>query len=565
MEMSDSKIQRCSSHGDLYMSCLKTNKSKNEPIETSFALLTTNVLNLAERVRETSENDKEKIQVQATEVASLRKENQVLRIKVVELQNDAKKHTEEYKALHTQLMQTAEETKRLKNIEKMYLKRKSYFDMLTKTHENEKRQMQETIKEQNDKIQLQQRAESTVRDQLSRTGEEIDDSNTSQSSENANIPELSDINRPTRLGEKYQEIYDNEWTEAFECLTESEHGSTQPISDLLNILMETNSFCEKEAEKQLEAIQQALTQDRSKMQEDSRKQICFTRINNKLKECRKAIAVFSGDQVYKNYLDELKHSNTETARKAQTVPHFLEACLKLCWLMAVQDPPLVFSPNIGRGDVFDTELYKVYLKKGTRVAYVVWPALLQHKEGEVICKGVAEGMPNLFHQPQDVPTPYHKGNLTRHYTSTFSNQYYKRTDYMLEVGNEKNENNPTGGEKYSLSEITGNKCDASFRLHSYDSTSYYAMASRLHTARKLSSDISDTKQNVQAYRPKSYLGERFYRIEDTPPLYYRSHLDSSWVRSNTSPHRQLKPNNTQARHKTEQSSGNEENQESNNN
>jgi septal ring factor EnvC (AmiA/AmiB activator) len=75
-------------------------------------------------------------------------------------------------------MQTAEETKRLKNIEKMYLKRKSYFDMLMTTHENEKRQMQQTIKEQNDKIQLQQRAESTVRDQLSRTGEEIDDSNT---------------------------------------------------------------------------------------------------------------------------------------------------------------------------------------------------------------------------------------------------------------------------------------------------------------------------------------------------------------------------------------------------
>ncbi|XP_060606043.1 uncharacterized protein LOC132758386 [Ruditapes philippinarum] len=166
------------------------------------------------------------------------------------------------------------------------------------------------------------------------------------------------------------------------------------------------------------------------MQEDSRKQLCFTRINNKLKECRKAIAVFSGDQVYKKYLDELKHSNTDTARKAQTVPHFLEACFKLCWLMAVQDPPLAFSPSIRRGDVFDTELFRIYIKKGTRVAYVVWPALLLHKEGEVICKGVAEGMPNLFHQPQNAPNMYYaiKGHFVSHRSDTFTYQYYRRPD-----------------------------------------------------------------------------------------------------------------------------------------
>lgn len=35
---------------------------------------------------------------------------------------------------------------------------------------------------------------------------------------NPNIADLSDTNRPTKLAEQYSQIYDNEWTEAFEYL-----------------------------------------------------------------------------------------------------------------------------------------------------------------------------------------------------------------------------------------------------------------------------------------------------------------------------------------------------------
>ena len=38
---------------------------------------------------------------------------------------------------------------------------------------------------------------------------------------NPNITDLSDVNRPTKLAEMFKEMYDNEWTSAYEALQKS--------------------------------------------------------------------------------------------------------------------------------------------------------------------------------------------------------------------------------------------------------------------------------------------------------------------------------------------------------
>ena len=53
---------------------------------------------------------------------------------------------------------------------------------------------------------------------------------------NPNITDLSDENRPTKLAEKYCELYDNEWTEAFAFLTEH---SEKTEEDAIRILIES--------------------------------------------------------------------------------------------------------------------------------------------------------------------------------------------------------------------------------------------------------------------------------------------------------------------------------------
>ena len=51
------------------------------------------------------------------------------------------------------------------------------------------------------------------------------------------ISDLSDPNRPVKLGERYSELYDNEWTDGFEILTtELQYTDTEAIKKLTEIL-----------------------------------------------------------------------------------------------------------------------------------------------------------------------------------------------------------------------------------------------------------------------------------------------------------------------------------------
>lgn len=46
---------------------------------------------------------------------------------------------------------------------------------------------------------------------------------------------------------------------------------------------------------------------------------------------------------------------------------------------------------VQRGTVLNTDVYQPYTRSGTRVDYVVWPAMLLREGGPVLAKGVAQG------------------------------------------------------------------------------------------------------------------------------------------------------------------------------
>ncbi|XP_052794074.1 uncharacterized protein LOC128227500 [Mya arenaria] len=59
---------------------------------------------------------------------------------------------------------------------------------------------------------------------------------------NPNITDLSDQNRPTKIAEKMSELYDNEWTEAFDSLEQS-MDETDIIKSLFGVLKEVFKTC----------------------------------------------------------------------------------------------------------------------------------------------------------------------------------------------------------------------------------------------------------------------------------------------------------------------------------
>lgn len=54
---------------------------------------------------------------------------------------------------------------------------------------------------------------------------------------NPNIADLSDRNRPTKISERYQELYDNQWTDAFEIIDGKIGNEETTIKTLIDILL----------------------------------------------------------------------------------------------------------------------------------------------------------------------------------------------------------------------------------------------------------------------------------------------------------------------------------------
>lgn len=58
--------------------------------------------------------------------------------------------------------------------------------------------------------------------------------------DNPNIADLSDKNRPTKLAERYTELYDNQWTDAFQQVTSyNEQEIITNLREILRVILST--------------------------------------------------------------------------------------------------------------------------------------------------------------------------------------------------------------------------------------------------------------------------------------------------------------------------------------
>lgn len=234
-----------------------------------------------------------------------------------------------------------------------------------------------------------------VSETLKRTQEELNDTKTRLSSvmghkltdNNPNIADLSDRDRPTKLAEKFAELYDNQWSDAFEELQKSFSSDEQIIEILLEILMDIYDFCKRRAREQLDDLQRVLVCSKSVERTQTS---CPDNVIKQLKDCRKTTSSMSLRSVYEMYLSSLTTSRGNL-RYAVRTKTFVQGCLEICWPMTLQDPPVVFGTMAKYGEALKTDIYKPYIQSGPYIKYVVWPSLLLHKDGPLLAKGVAQG------------------------------------------------------------------------------------------------------------------------------------------------------------------------------
>ncbi|XP_033743552.1 uncharacterized protein LOC117329634 [Pecten maximus] len=236
------------------------------------------------------------------------------------------------------------------------------------------------------------------------------------SDNNPAIADLSDPNRATKLGEKYNELYDDEWTDALEKLCDVGYDEKAAIGELLGALKTCYRICVDLSEKQMTSLQRTLlnpvlTETTKQAWAESNNTTIAKPALKQLKECRKEISLY--DVVQKI----TEHVIKQYGRKAEHIPVFFKKCIELCWLMCLQNPPVVIGEDAAVSGTFNAERYKPYTNTGTIVSYNVWPPLLHHQNGALLVKGVVQPFKEEKKKelPKKEPPSSNKTDLSKTY------------------------------------------------------------------------------------------------------------------------------------------------------
>ncbi|XP_021352050.1 uncharacterized protein LOC110449489 isoform X2 [Mizuhopecten yessoensis] len=234
-----------------------------------------------------------------------------------------------------------------------------------------------------------------------------------------NVPDLSDPNRAMKLGEKYNELFDNEWTDALETLCRDGVDEDRNIKNLLDVLQKCYSLCQDLSEKQMTSLEMVLLNPGASVTPTNTnypKQVWGDAMISKstykqLKDCRKEVSQKAVGNIFK------EHARAKLGWIAEDIPDFVKGCIEVCWLMCTQDPPVFIGSEADVGSAFDGNVYKPYTISGTIVSYNVWPPLLLHKNGPLLVKGIV--------QPIKVPRAKKNTEESKHKTTVVADRLKK--------------------------------------------------------------------------------------------------------------------------------------------
>lgn len=227
------------------------------------------------------------------------------------------------------------------------------------------------------------------------------------SADNPDLADLSDPYRPTRLAESFTQLYDDQWTQAFEDLQRTRTIEKDVIETLAKILQAADAFCEEAASQQMQkmVLQYQLVVDeliRPKFEKEEYPDPVTSKttyelnnheekiVRDHVRQLRKALArtsVRGLTQIFAQcYLSKLIES---TIKPCDGINAFVKRTIELVWMMKTQDTPMVLTwakPH----DIFDRNQFGQYTRKGKYIDYAVWPGVLLHNEGPLMSKGIVQ-------------------------------------------------------------------------------------------------------------------------------------------------------------------------------
>ncbi|KAL3879708.1 hypothetical protein ACJMK2_031995 [Sinanodonta woodiana] len=206
---------------------------------------------------------------------------------------------------------------------------------------------------------------------------------------NPNIADLSDHNRPDKIAEQFSELYDNQWTDCYIVLDRLTKSERETVETLLTILKTVYDISLNRSQMIMSDARKALVAFAGISDEESEKALdsLIQETLHKMKYYRtkhfKAVPKDIAKEI------NVKLVATIGEQEVTACSEYIEACVRICWLMCIKDPPMYIFCE--KEDVFNKNHFMEYTEKGHKVSYVVWPALYLYKNGPLMRKGVAQG------------------------------------------------------------------------------------------------------------------------------------------------------------------------------
>ncbi|XP_033744188.1 uncharacterized protein LOC117330078 [Pecten maximus] len=200
----------------------------------------------------------------------------------------------------------------------------------------------------------------------------------------------SDPMPPSQLAEQYSQLYDKEWMDAMLILTETKKTTLSErsgIDILITILQRSHEMCQQTADEQMnELIDIVMLQPN--MEKSSVR--CPIEVRRNLQVAQQQASKRTLPAVQKKLhlrLESLMETFGEFPK--DRLKPFVDKCTEICWGMVMQSPRVEFLiPE--RGVKFNKDHFKEFKQSGVTVEYVVWPAMIAHKQGSLLVKGIIQ-------------------------------------------------------------------------------------------------------------------------------------------------------------------------------
>ncbi|XP_052078864.1 uncharacterized protein LOC127716654 isoform X3 [Mytilus californianus] len=241
------------------------------------------------------------------------------------------------------------------------------------------------------------------RNQISELSSRLSGITSQQIADGEIFTEIGDQNKPRRLGQRFSEVFEDTWSNAYEVLKpkkpeskkedEKEEMDEKTIDILQNVVKVIYEFCKKTADSQVNKLMMEMlppifdpmnTKKECKGDDET-----VAKTEKMAKDYRKAVAPATIPILKQNILtQELQCKVLPDISIGKELKEYVDNCVNLIWYMCIQQPPMEIVWG-KRGEKFNKEMFRFSGKKGTKFRLTVWPAVLFHKEGPLAAPGYA--------------------------------------------------------------------------------------------------------------------------------------------------------------------------------